>query len=206
VAWTSWNCPGCRAGIPSRRRPGPAHADLHVRDERRAEAVRCTHEKHRVPRADCWRPVRLDRLTRIHIHADVHSNASSRVWAWAWPPERRIALRAIARVRVPHGCASLRPTYANYVGKPLSYVLATPACDDDRDNPLRIVFGNEARRGRRRSARGSLRGDRRVRSTEGGIVVSGTRYPAGVETGTGWRSSHPNGRAAACRSVRAVSC
>ncbi|MEO9220916.1 MAG: long-chain-fatty-acid--CoA ligase [Mycobacteriaceae bacterium] len=35
-------------------------------------------------------------------------------------------------------------TYANYVGKPLSYVLGTPELPDDADNPLRLVFGNEA--------------------------------------------------------------
>jgi fatty-acyl-CoA synthase len=35
-------------------------------------------------------------------------------------------------------------TFFNYVGKPLSYVLATPEQPDDADNPLRIVFGNEA--------------------------------------------------------------
>ena len=35
-------------------------------------------------------------------------------------------------------------TYANYVGKPLTYVLATPERPDDADNPLRIAFGNEA--------------------------------------------------------------
>ena len=35
-------------------------------------------------------------------------------------------------------------TYANYVGKPLTYVLATPELPDDADNPLRLVFGNEA--------------------------------------------------------------
>ena len=35
-------------------------------------------------------------------------------------------------------------TYFNYVGKPLSYILATPARPDDADNPLRSVFGNEA--------------------------------------------------------------
>ena len=34
-------------------------------------------------------------------------------------------------------------TYANYVGKPLSYVLATPKRSDDADNPLRAVYGNE---------------------------------------------------------------
>ena len=35
-------------------------------------------------------------------------------------------------------------TYANYVGKPLTFVLGTPERDDDADNPLRLVFGNEA--------------------------------------------------------------
>jgi fatty-acyl-CoA synthase len=35
-------------------------------------------------------------------------------------------------------------TYFNYVGKPLAYVLETPEQPDDRDNPLRLGFGNEA--------------------------------------------------------------
>jgi fatty-acyl-CoA synthase len=35
-------------------------------------------------------------------------------------------------------------TYFNYVGKPLSYILATPEHPDDADNPLVRVFGNEA--------------------------------------------------------------
>ncbi len=34
-------------------------------------------------------------------------------------------------------------TYMNYVGKPLSYVLATAPRPDDADNPLRVAFGNE---------------------------------------------------------------
>lgn len=34
--------------------------------------------------------------------------------------------------------------YFNYVGKPLSYILATPEQPDDAENPLRLVFGNEA--------------------------------------------------------------
>jgi fatty-acyl-CoA synthase len=38
-----------------------------------------------------------------------------------------------------YGC-----NYMNYVGKPLSYILAQPERDDDRDNPLGLVFGNEA--------------------------------------------------------------
>jgi fatty-acyl-CoA synthase len=35
-------------------------------------------------------------------------------------------------------------TFFNYVGKPLSYILATPEHDDDADNSLRFAFGNEA--------------------------------------------------------------
>lgn len=35
-------------------------------------------------------------------------------------------------------------TYANYVGKPLAYVLATEEQENDADNTLRVAFGNEA--------------------------------------------------------------
>jgi fatty-acyl-CoA synthase len=35
-------------------------------------------------------------------------------------------------------------TFFNYVGKPLSYILAVPERPGDADNPLRIAFGNEA--------------------------------------------------------------
>jgi fatty-acyl-CoA synthase len=35
-------------------------------------------------------------------------------------------------------------TFFNYVGKPLTYILATEAQPDDADNPLRVAFGNEA--------------------------------------------------------------
>jgi fatty-acyl-CoA synthase len=37
-----------------------------------------------------------------------------------------------------------RVTYFNYVGKPLSYILATPERPDDAQNTLTRVFGNEA--------------------------------------------------------------
>jgi fatty-acyl-CoA synthase len=35
-------------------------------------------------------------------------------------------------------------TYMNYVGKPLAYILDTPARPDDAKNTLRLAFGNEA--------------------------------------------------------------
>ena len=36
-----------------------------------------------------------------------------------------------------------KATYFNYVGKPLTYILATPESPDDKDHTLRSVFGNE---------------------------------------------------------------
>ena len=48
------------------------------------------------------------------------------------------ASEAMSDIR-KYGC-----TYFNYVGKPLSYILAQPVRPDDADNPLRFVFGNEA--------------------------------------------------------------
>jgi fatty-acyl-CoA synthase len=67
-------------------------------------------------------------------------------------------------------------TYANYVGKPLSYVLATPERADDADNPLRAVYGNEGvpadieRFGRRF---GCVVQDG-FGSTEGGVAIART--------------------------------
>ncbi|WP_435768604.1 long-chain-fatty-acid--CoA ligase [Nocardioides sp. SYSU DS0651] len=74
-----------------------------------------------------------------------HSNAVMAGWAPALATGSTVALarRFSASGFLPdvrrHGV-----TYANYVGKPLTYVLATPEQPDDADNPLRIAFGNEA--------------------------------------------------------------
>ncbi|GAA4825590.1 long-chain-fatty-acid--CoA ligase [Nocardioides caeni] len=74
-----------------------------------------------------------------------HSNAIMAGWAPALATGSAVALARrfsasgfLVDVR-RHGA-----TYANYVGKPLTYVLATPEQPDDADNPLRLVFGNEA--------------------------------------------------------------
>ncbi|MEE8164426.1 MAG: long-chain-fatty-acid--CoA ligase [Myxococcota bacterium] len=67
-------------------------------------------------------------------------------------------------------------TYFNYVGKPLTYILATPAADDDADNPLRVAFGNEAAPhdlGRFAERFGCEVIDS-YGSTEGGIAISRT--------------------------------
>ena len=73
-------------------------------------------------------------------------------------------------------------TYANYVGKPLSYVLATPEQPDDADNPLKVVYGNEgAPHDVERFARrfGCIAVDG-FGSTEGGVAIARTPdTPAG---------------------------
>jgi fatty-acyl-CoA synthase len=74
-----------------------------------------------------------------------HSNALMANWAGA------LAAGATTALRRKFSASGFLPdvrrhgvTYANYVGKPLSYVLATPEQADDAANPLRRVFGNEA--------------------------------------------------------------
>lgn len=73
-----------------------------------------------------------------------HSNAVLVGWAVA------VASRSSLALRRKFSASGFLPdirrfgaTYANYVGKPLSYVLATPERPDDADNPLRAVYGNE---------------------------------------------------------------
>jgi fatty-acyl-CoA synthase len=67
-------------------------------------------------------------------------------------------------------------TYANYVGKPLSYVLATPQRPDDADNPLRAVYGNEGAPGdiERFADRFGCVVIDGFGSTEGGVAISRT--------------------------------
>lgn len=77
-----------------------------------------------------------------------HSNAIMAGWGPALAAGTTVALarRFSASGFLPdvrrHGA-----TYANYVGKPLTYIMATPEQADDADNPLRLVFGNEANEG-----------------------------------------------------------
>src|SRR6266536_80822 len=73
-----------------------------------------------------------------------HSNALMAGWAPA------LAGGATSALRRKFSASGFLPdvrkfgvTYFNYVGKPLSYILATPQRRDDADNSLRLVFGNE---------------------------------------------------------------
>ncbi len=67
-------------------------------------------------------------------------------------------------------------SYFPYVGKPLTYILATPERPDDADNPLRIAFGNEG--AEHDLERFAKRFDCQVidgyGSTEGGLAITRT--------------------------------
>jgi fatty-acyl-CoA synthase len=90
-------------------------------------------------------------------------------------------------------------TYANYVGTPLSYVLAQPERGDDADNPLRVLFGNEAAPAdiRRFAERFGCQVIDAYGSTEGGISILRTDEtpPAALGVGIGDIAVlHPDGR------------
>jgi len=73
-----------------------------------------------------------------------HSNALFTAWGPTVAAGATLALRRrfSASAFLPD-VRKFGATYFNYVGKPLAYILATPARPDDADNPLQRGFGNE---------------------------------------------------------------
>jgi fatty-acyl-CoA synthase len=75
-----------------------------------------------------------------------HSNALMAGWAPATAAAATVVLPTGGKFSASGFLPDVRRhgvTYFNYVGKPLSYILATPEQPDDADNPLVRVFGNE---------------------------------------------------------------
>jgi fatty-acyl-CoA synthase len=73
-----------------------------------------------------------------------HSNALFTAWAPSLVFGSTIALRRkFSASEFLSDVRTFGATYFNYVGKPLTYILATPEQSNDRDNPLRRGFGNE---------------------------------------------------------------
>ena len=106
-----------------------------------------------------------------------HSNAVLVGWAVALGCRGSLVLRRkFSASQFLPDVRQYGATYANYVGKPLSYVLATPERADDADNPLRAVYGNEGAPAD--VERFASRFDTEVMdgfgSTEGGIALSRT--------------------------------
>ena len=110
------------------------------------KAVRITHEKVTYPGA--YLAERLGLTDDDVFYASMplfHSNAVMACWGPALVCGATLALaEKFSASRLLEDVRRYGATYLNYVGKPLSYVMATPEQPDDADNPLRLAFGNEA--------------------------------------------------------------
>jgi fatty-acyl-CoA synthase len=110
------------------------------------KAVRITDEKIAHPGAVLAERFGLGPDDCVYVAMPLfHSNAIMAGWAVGLAAGATIALaRRFSASGFLPDVRRFGATYANYVGKPLAYVLATPEQQDDADNPLRIIFGNEA--------------------------------------------------------------
>ncbi|MDO3400033.1 long-chain-fatty-acid--CoA ligase FadD17 [Mycolicibacterium neoaurum] len=106
-----------------------------------------------------------------------HSNAVMAGWAVGVAAGASIALRRkFSASRFIPDARRFGATYANYVGKPLSYILATPEQPDDADNPLKFLYGNEGapRDLPRFAERFGVHVVDGFGSTEGGVAIART--------------------------------
>lgn len=142
------------------------------------KAVRCTHEKVTVPGVMLASRLGLTAADVFYLSMPLfHSNAVMAGWAPAVAARGSIVLRRkFSASSFIDDVKRSGATYANYVGKPMSYILATPERSDDADNPLRIMYGNEG--APRDIDRFTRRFDVTVidgfGSTEGGIAIART--------------------------------
>lgn len=110
------------------------------------KAVRITHEKITYPGAYLTERLGLGHDDVFYVSMPMfHSNSVMAGWGPAVTCGAAVALgEKFSASRLLEDIRHYGATYMNYVGKPLSYVLATPAQPDDAENPLRLAFGNEA--------------------------------------------------------------
>lgn len=142
------------------------------------KACRCTQGRMVLIGASLAHRYSLDSDSCCYLSMPLfHSNCLMSGWAPAVVGGATIALPSGGRFSASGFLPDVRQhrvTYWNYVGRPLSYVLATPERPDDSKNTLRDVFGNEASSGDvdRFARRFSCRVSEHYGSTEGGIIVS----------------------------------
>lgn len=158
------------------------------------KAVRCTHGKVTGPGLMLAERFGLGPSDVVYLSMPMfHSNAIMAGWGVALAARSGVALRR--RFSASGFVSDLRKfgvTYANYVGKPLSYIVATPEQPDDAENPLRIMYGNEgtapavAEFTRRFGARvvdgfGSTEGGVSIAATPGAPPGALGKLPDGIE-------------------------
>jgi fatty-acyl-CoA synthase len=110
------------------------------------KAVRVTHRKVTTPGTLLAGRYGLGSDDSVYVSMPMfHSNAIMAGWSVGLAAGAQIVLRR--RFSASGFLPDVRAygvTYANYVGKPLSYILSTPPEPDDATNPLKVMFGNEA--------------------------------------------------------------
>ncbi len=142
------------------------------------KAVRCSQRKFAAAGAMLADRFGISGDDVVHLSMPMfHSNALIAGWSVAAAGGASLVLRE--RFSATGFCDDLRRhriTYANYVGKPLHYILATPERADDAQTALRIMYGNEASAADR--AEFARRFGARVidgfGSTEGGVSITRT--------------------------------
>ncbi|MDL9936489.1 long-chain-fatty-acid--CoA ligase [Gordonia sp. ABSL1-1] len=142
------------------------------------KAVRCTQRKFAASGRMLADRFGIDHTDVVYLSMPMfHSNAVIAGWSVA------LAGGASVVVRQRFSASGFLPdvrrygvTFANYVGKPLHYILATPPSPDDADNSLRIMYGNEASATDRErfAARFGCRVVDGFGSTEGGVAITRT--------------------------------
>jgi fatty-acyl-CoA synthase len=149
------------------------------------KAVKCSHGKVAIAGVTMTQRFQLGRDDVCYVSMPLfHSNAVLVGWAVAAACQGSLALRR--KFSASNFLVDVRrfgATYANYVGKPLSYVLATPERPDDADNPLKAVYGNEGVPGdiERFGRRFGCVVQDGFGSTEGGVAIARTPdTPAGA--------------------------
>lgn len=142
------------------------------------KAVRCTHRTFAVSGPMLAERFGIGADDVIHLSMPMfHSNAMIAGWSVAVAGGASIAVRRSFSAR--GFVADLHRygvTYANYVGKPLNYILATDPHPDDASSSLRIMYGNEASAVDRQrfAARFGCRVVDGFGSTEGGVAITRT--------------------------------
>ena len=142
------------------------------------KAVKCSHGKVAVAGVMMTQRFELGRDDVCYVSMPLfHSNAVLVGWSVALACQGFDGVAAqVLRVGFLVDVRRYGATYANYVGKPLSYVLATPELSDDADNPLRAVYGNEGVPGdiERFATRFGCLVQDGFGSTEGGVAIART--------------------------------
>ncbi|MDV3129314.1 long-chain-fatty-acid--CoA ligase FadD17 [Mycobacterium sp. 21AC1] len=142
------------------------------------KAVRVTHDKVAFPGQMLAQRFGLGPSDTAYLAMPLfHSNAIMAGWAVAVAAGASIALRRkFSASGFLDDVRRYGATYANYVGKPLSYILATDPRPDDADNPLRVIYGNEgaSRDLDRFAERFGVTVVDGFGSTEGGVAIART--------------------------------